>query len=359
MKQIINGQPQAIRMAIIGYGGMGGWHHSSVKERVPEVEVTGACDVREEAREKARSQGLYAYETLQELLDDPAIELVTVAVPNNFHKPLVIACLEAGKNVICEKPVALNAAEMEEMMAAAKRCGKVFSVHQNRRWDKDYQIVKKAVADGMIGTPYFFESRVQGSRGAVYGWRGHKENGGGMVLDWCAHLVDQMLMMIDSPVISVYAHLMELFSEVDDNVQVMLRFENGIMARLEVLTNCFINQSRWHVSGSGGTLQINDWDCSGKIVKAREGTELEWTNDIVYTEAGPTRTMAPRPKIMTEEVDLPDVSTDWSDYYRNIAKVIRGEEELLVKPEQVLRNMRVIDAIFESQEQKKSITVRI
>ena len=349
----------AINMAIIGYGGMGGWHHASIRQRVPQIQVTGAYDIRQEARQKAQENGLYTYNSLEELLDDSSVELVTVATPNSFHKPLVIRCLEAGKNVVCEKPVALNAGELEEMMAAAHHSGKMFSIHQNRRWDKDYQIVKKTLEDGTIGKPYFIESRVQGSRGAVYGWRGHKINGGGMVLDWCAHLVDQLLMMIDSPVVSVYAHLVELFSEVDDNVQVILRFENGIMAHIEVSTNCLINQARWHVSGSEGTLQINDWDCSGKIVKAKSGTELEWTDDIVYTEAGPTRTMAPRPKITTEELPLPEVSPNWSDYYRNIAGTIRGQEELIVKPEQVLRNMKVIDAVFESQAKKASVTVHI
>lgn len=100
------------RMAIIGYGGMGSWHHSSVRENVKSFEVVGAWDIREEARKEAESKGLYAYSSLQELLDDKSIDLVTIAVPNNFHKELTIACLKSGKNVVCEKPVAMNSAEL-------------------------------------------------------------------------------------------------------------------------------------------------------------------------------------------------------------------------------------------------------
>lgn len=75
---------------------------------------------------------------------------------------------------------------------------------------------------------------------------------------------------------------------------------------------------------------------------------MEWADDIVYTEAGPTRTMAPRPKETTLELPLPEVQTDWSDYYKNILAVLDGEAELVVRPEQALRVMKVIDAVFEA-----------
>ena len=345
--------------AIIGYGGMGSWHHRSIKEKVPEINVYGALDIREEAREKARAAGLFVYDSLDALLADKNIDIVTVATPNNFHKDYAIACLRAGKNVVCEKPVAMNAAELTEMISAARESNSLFTVHQNRRWDRDYRIVKKTLDDGVIGSPYFIESRVQGSRGAMYGWRGYKENGGGMALDWGVHLLDQLLYMIDSPVVSVYAHFVELFSVVDDNEHIILRFENGVMAHIEISTNCLILQPRWHVSASDGTLQIDDWSCRGKIVKLKADREMEWTDDIIYTEAGPTRTMAPRPSFTTEELPLPAVDTDWSDFYRNVAGVLDRGEELIVKPEQALRVMRVVDAVFESDREKRSVTVNI
>lgn len=348
-------------LAVIGYGGMGGWHCKNVAEKIPEITVKGIWDIREEARAKAKEDGLYAYGSLDELLEDKEVDLVTVAVPNNFHKDLVIACLRAGKNVVCEKPVAMNAAELEEMIAASKETGKLFSVHQNRRWDKDYRIVREIIESGRIGTPYFIESRVQGSRRSMYGWRGYKVNGGGMVLDWGVHLLDQMMDMIHSPVVSVDAHLQIVFSEeVDDNIKLFLRFENGVSALLEMSTNCFVNLPRWHVSCTGGTTVVEDWACHGKTVQLREDAgEMAWDDDIVYTEAGPTRTMAPRPAYTTKEEPLPEVKTDWSDYYKNIVDVIDNGAELIVKPEQCLRVMKVIDLIFEAEKQGHGIACRI
>ena len=339
------------KFAVIGYGGMGSWHCQNVSEKIPQICVYGAWDIRPEALDKAREKGLYTYSSLDELLEDREVELVTIAVPNNFHKELAIACLRAGKNVVCEKPVTMNAGELEEIMAVAQETGKLFSVHQNRRWDKDYRIVRKLIEDGKLGTPYFIESRVQGSRGAMYGWRGYKVNGGGMVLDWGVHLLDQMMDMIHSPVVSVDAHLQTVFSEeVDDNIKRFLRFENGVSALLEMSTNCFVNLPRWHVSCTGGTAVVEDWSCKGKTVQLREDAgQMAWDDDIVYTEAGPTRTMAPRPAYTIKEEALPEVETDWADYYKNIVDVIDNGAELIVKPEQCLRVMKVIDLIFESE----------
>ena len=104
-------------LAVIGYGGMGSWQCQNVAEKIPQVQVKGAWDIREEAREKAKEKGLYAYSSLEELLQDEEVDMVTIAVPNNFHKELAIACLRAGKNVVCEKPVTMNAGELEEIMA--------------------------------------------------------------------------------------------------------------------------------------------------------------------------------------------------------------------------------------------------
>lgn len=340
----------SLTMAIIGYGGMGSWHAENVSLRIDDIKVKGIYDIRTEVYEKAEKNGLYLYHSIEELLADQEVRLVTIATPNDSHKDYVIQCLRAGKHVICEKPVTMNVSELEKILEVAKKSDRVFSIHQNRRWDKDFVIMKKIIEQGQIGTPYFIESRVQGSRRAMHGWRGHKINGGGMVLDWGVHLLDQFLNLINSPVVSVDAHLLSLYSDdVDDNIKIMIRFENGVSALCEMSTNCLINNPRWHVTCTDGTVIIEDWSCKGRIVRLKEDSEMSWSDDIVYTEAGPTRTMAPRPSYTTETLELPEVETDWCDYYKNIVKVIEGKEELIVKPEQALRVMKVIEKVFESQ----------
>ena len=95
------------------------------------------------------------------------------------------------------------------------------------------------------------------------------------------------------------------------------------------------------------------------MVRLTSDEIMTWDNDIVYTSAGPTRTMAPRPKHTVTELVLPEVKADWSEYYKNIAAVLDGREELIVRPEQCLRVMKVIDTIFESQKTGRGIACRI
>ena len=349
------------KIGIVGYGGMGSYHCSGIREKLSDcLEVKGVYDVREERQQAALDDGLIAYGNLESLLNDPEIEFVTIATPNNFHKPIAIEALRHGKNVICEKPVTMGSAELKEILAVAEETGKLFTVHQNRRWDRDYRIVKEIADSGIIGKPYMIESRVQGSKRVLQEWRGRKENGGGMVYDWGIHILDQVMWMDKSPVREVYCDLFSIFTkEVDDNFKAVIKFESGLNVLLQVDTNCFINEPRWHVLCEEGTAVIYDWSCSGKIVKLKDDKDLGWDSVIVYTEAGPTRTMAPRPRETTEELPLPDVRPDWSDFYKNVIAAAEGREELIVKPAEVLRVMNVIDKLFESGATGKSVSVGV
>ena len=349
------------KLGIIGFGGMGYYHFLSIRDKLRDcIEVKGVFDVREERQQLALDNGLLAYGSVKALLDDPEIEFVTIATPNNFHKKLAIEALLCGKNVICEKPVTMGAAELEEIIAVSEATGKIFTVHQNRRWDRDYRIVKEIVDSGIIGKPYMIESRVQGSKRVLQEWRGRRENGGGMLYDWGIHILDQIMWLDRSPVREVYCDMFSIFTkEVDDNFKAVVKFESGLNALLQVDTNCFINEPRWHVLCEDGTAVINDWSCSGRIVRLKDDTDLGWDSVIVYTEAGPTRTMAPRPRETTEELPLPDARPDWSEFYRNVAAAASGTEELIVKPAEALRVMKVIDKLFESGASGKSVSVNV
>ena len=347
------------KLGIIGYGGMANWHHNNIKASFSDLEVVAAYDVAEDRIELAKKNGLITFKSAEEFLASHLFDIVLVATPNNFHCEYVCRALQAGYNVICEKPVALNCKELYKMEETAKKAGKLFSVHQNRRWDKDYRIVKKAYEDGMIGKPFTIESRVHGQGGMVHGWREFKVAGGGMLYDWGVHLIDQMLDLIPSKVVSVYANLHCVRTlEVDDYFKLVMRFENGITAQIEVGTFHLVQLPRWYACGDGGALVINDWDCSGKIIHTKD-TVMKWEPVVVQTKAGPTRTMAPRPADTLEELPLPDVDVSWSSYYRNILDTIDGKTELIVTIPSVRRVLEVIEACFESDEKGEGIKTNI
>ena len=333
--------------AVIGYGGMGGFHSEKMLS-VDGVELLGVYDIDPERNELAESRGIHAYPSREALLADPKIGLVTVATPNDVHREIVIAALAAGKNVICEKPVAMDSAELEEMIAAANRYGRLFTVHQNRRWDEDYLTMRKIVEAGELGNAYRIESRVHGSRGIPAGWREEKAHGGGMVLDWGVHLLDQMLtMMGDRKLLSVYATMTNITNdECDDGFTAQVKFENGPEWIVEVGTCNYIEMPRWYAFGDSGSLIIRNWDCDGEIVKIYNRGE----DDVppVLAGAGLTRTMAPRNEQTVEKFPIEKVKSDWAEYYRNVIATLNGKAEIVVTHDQLRRSMKLIEAVFES-----------
>jgi len=113
-------------VGIIGYGGMGEWHGRQLLTIPEEFKLAAVHDINPTRNELALTAGIKAYGTLREILADKTIETVILAVPNNFHKDLSITALKAGKHVICEKPVMMNTADLEAVLAVSKETGQAF-----------------------------------------------------------------------------------------------------------------------------------------------------------------------------------------------------------------------------------------
>jgi predicted dehydrogenase len=347
-------------LAIIGMGGMGNWHRELINEGTwfdgkkagegksfENLRAGGSYDILESRQRFAREHGLRAYDSLEELLGDPGLDIAVVAVPNDLHKYMALKALEAGKHVVCEKPAALNSGELREMIDASRKAGKVFAVHQNRRWDEDYLTAKKIYDEKILGEVFRIESRVHGSRGIPGDWRGTPEHGGGMVLDWGVHILDQALRMIPGKVKKVYAAFTHVTNElVDDGFYAELTFENGLVYLAEAGTSNFINLPRWYILGRDGTALMEDFTPRGKIVRVTDWNK----NDAVpiKTAAGLTKTMAPRTGESIREEALPAVKSDIRDFYRNFLLAVEGKECLAVSPCSVMRTMLLIEAVFKS-----------
>ena len=334
---------------LIGFCGMGKWH-TEILENVPEIELAGIYDIKEEKRKLAEEAGFHTYETEEAMLADESIDVILVATPNDTHRPIALRAMEAGKNVIVEKPATLSLKELTELEDMAGKTGQFLTVHQNRRWDEDLLTVREILKDQTMGEIFRIESRVHGSRGIPGDWRKEKAHGGGMVLDWGVHLFDQIFRLTgERRLKTVYATLTNVTNqEVDDGFTAVLRFEGGLEVLVEVGTNNFISLPRWYVLGENGSAVVEDWDLSGKIVKAFSEEEKEIVP--VRTAAGLTKTMAPRREDTIRVEELPRVPGDIADFHRNVAAVLLRGEEPAVKLPEVKRVMRLMETVFESAE---------
>jgi len=360
-------------IALLGCGGMGKGHANAIASGsgnpiwagipgIPEgklhetdsdvdtvLKLSGIYDIDPACCDWARERGYHVYNSYDEILADPTVDIVLIATPNHLHKEEAISAMRAGKHVLCEKPVMMNGDELEEVMAVAKETGKIFYPRQNRRWDEDYKIVKKIYDEDLVGKVFNIECRVLGSRGIPGDWRGQKQYGGGMMLDWGVHLLDRLLALVSEKVTHVFCNLTNVTNdEVDDGFKMHLTFESGLTAVMEVGTCHFANLPLWYVAGTDGTAVIDNWECEGKLVRLSSWEDKD--AKPILAGAGLTKTMAPRGDGSTQTLPLPKVDFDNNELYMNLVGTIDGTQSQIVTCEHALRVMRLMEAAIRSSE---------
>jgi len=341
-----------VNVAIVGYGFSG---RSFMSYLVPFAQGMNlyAISTRNPERRALADQehpGIKIYASVDELLADDKVDLVICATPHYTHKDLAIQAMSAGKHVIVDKVMCMNATEAEEMIAARDRNNVVLSVFHERRWDWDYMTVKKVIDEGLIGIPYLFQVAILGTR-PPRSWRGVKAQSGGVLYDWGAHLLDQALQLVDAPVQSVYCDIKYLAGSPTDGGNyghVILRFANDVTYEVELGNQCAIEKPRWLVMGDKGGLIKYGLDPQEPFLK--EG-RIEDTFEAPEDRA----------KLVTlvdgvrKEQIIETVRGDWLVYFQNIADVINHEAELFVKPEEMLTLMRIYDAAMQSSETGQAV----
>ncbi len=249
-------EQKTVRTGVIGCGA-GAFHVEAYagEARADLVALAGLDTAR--CRELASKHGIgRIYRDYQELLADPEVDAVSLALPNNLHMPVAIAALEAGKHVLVEKPLALNAEEGQRMVDAAERAGKVLAIAFNRRYRQDVQLVQRHIAAGNFGDIYYakaFWMRRAGIPGFGTWFSSKAMAGGGSLIDLGVHVLDMALYMMGNPkVTSVSAqtfsemgrrgkgawqgarfHTGDVPFEVDDMAVAFLRLENGAILNME------------------------------------------------------------------------------------------------------------------------------
>lgn len=350
-----------IRIAVIGHGFMG-HEHETMLSQMEGIRLVGFSDRDPKQLDDVR-EGLKRYESNEALLADPEVDVVLIAANNNQHHDLVIQAAEAGKDIICEKPAAMSLEELDDMVRVTNECGVKFTVHHQRRLDQDFRIMKEIFDQKALGDVYMMKNSLYGFNGNMHDWHVYISEGGGMLYDWGVHLIDQILfMMPEAKITSIYADVRNVINfEVDDYFKILLRFDNHVMAEVELGTYLLADKPQdkwferhWIMSGNKGTAYVDGFEPEGKIVRT---TEL-LTNVIgsrTMTAAGPTRSFGPPApgKIITE--DVPKVNTCHRDYFENYKKAYYGEEDFLVKIPETRRVLAVMDAVRKSAETGKSV----
>lgn len=348
---------EKLKIAIIGYGGMANYHIKNMKaSRL--FDISGVYDIDENKKKQIKKEGYKLYSDENELFNDKEITAVLIATPNEVHAPYAIKAAKAKKHILCEKPVTLNSDLLETMICEAEKNGVIFTVNQNRRWDKDYLKIKSIYDNKPFGKIYRIESRVMGSHSIPGDWRKYKKYGGGMIYDWGVHLIDQALQINKSKIVGVHCTTSYVYGfEVDDGVDLTLYFEDGMEYKIIIDTNSFINLPRWMAYGENGSAIIKDWLCRGKMVKVTDRIDI--FNKGIKAGNGFTKTMADRSNKTVIKLKLPKVDIESNALYKNFIDAIKGVCKPIVNYDELKRVMRVMEVAFKAAEINQTIKTEI
>ncbi len=193
-----------VKVGIIGCGGIANGKHMPALKKVEDCEMVAFCDIIPERAEKAAKDfgtpDAKVYTDYKELLKDPEIEVVHVCTPNRAHSFITVDALEAGKHVMCEKPMAINSAEAKKMLDAAARTGKKLSIGYQSRFRDDSQYMKTEAEAGTFGDIYYAKATALRRR-AVPTWGvflNEYEQGGGPLIDIGTHALDLTLWIMNN-----------------------------------------------------------------------------------------------------------------------------------------------------------------
>lgn len=346
-----------IRVGLVGYGLGGKVFHAPLIDLAPDLALYAVCSRSSAKRSAAMADfpSVKTYGTYDALLDDDKVDLVVLATPHDTHAPMSIQAMDAGKHLVTDKIMCLNEAEARGMIQASKRNGVFLSVFQNRRWDGDFLTLQRLLASGVLGDIYTIESNITTFGGPHSGWRAWKKYGGGRVLDWGAHLIDQALQLYGPTVETVFADLQYRYpkdkADVETLALIHLRFANGTRFFIELGSAWMYAKPRFQVRGSRGSFRKYGVDPQEAAMKAGvfgmpipedpARYHLRVTDDHGQT---------------VERSVSPEFG-EYRTYYDNVGAALARGEELLVKPEECLEAIRVIDAIRRSAEREEVVVL--
>ncbi|MBR2508997.1 MAG: Gfo/Idh/MocA family oxidoreductase [Lentisphaeria bacterium] len=357
-----------LRAGVIGLGM--GWNHLVDYMNNPDVEVVAVADRREDRfnRLEAEFGGKYGkfYKEGIDLIKNEKLDILSVAVPNNQHKDLTVAGLEAGAHVLCEKPMAMNTAEALEMLETAKRCNRKLGIDFSYRFRPQSRAMKNFVETGALGEVYYARSEwfrrdgmpglaandfgtSSGAGGAMGSWFfDKKQSGGGPLIDLGVHRLDLALWLMGYPepawvMGSTYAKIgpdrakaRGLEYTVEDLACATIKFKNGATLELGVSWASNIKEMELQTTRLVGTK------CGLMQKNINEG----YTYEVEFFKSE---------NEIPFDIKLHEPTPPMPTAFTLFVEAVRDNKEFLVKPEEAVTVMRLLDAIYESAASGKPV----
>jgi scyllo-inositol 2-dehydrogenase (NADP+) len=343
-----------IEVGLIGFGLAGRAFHAPVIRAVPGLHL--AAILQRSGNEAAEKYpDVRIVRSLDELLAIQEIQLIVIATPNETHYPFARQCLEAGRDVVVDKPFTTTLEEATLLVQIAKSAGRILTVYQNRRYDGDFQAIRQLVAAGTLGRIARFETSYDRFRPQLKpsAWRETQRPGSGILFDIAPHLIDHSLVLFGLPeVVTADVRIERENALADDAFDITLHYPGGMRAVLQSSILAAAPRPRFVVFGTQGGFVKQSFDPQennlrhGNIpANTSWGFESEENWGVLTVPTGDS----------FEQRRVPPAPCDYRDYYSNIRDTILGRATLAVTPEYALDVMRMLELARESSQKRCTI----
>lgn len=349
-----------VKIGVIGTGGIANAQHLPGYALIPdECEIYALCDIDPEALAKtaAKYPNAKTFSDHKQMLELDELDGVSVCTPNYAHHECTINALKAGKNVLCEKPIAMNAVQAKEMVDTARGAGKILQVGYNTRFLPYSQLLKKYIESGELGDIYYARAQALRIRG-IPGWGvfiDKEKNGGGPLIDIGVHIIDLTLWLMGHPKpIAASGVTYQKFGKRDDVVGFMgqwdhskftvedfaaaiIRLENGATITLEssFVANLKKETFTTTLCGTEGGAEFSPWDSDSlTLTQERHRSLINFEPQI------------PRKMLNSHHAEM-----------AAFVECVRDGKEPLVTGEHGLAVAQIMDAIYKSAELGREVAI--
>lgn len=339
--------------AIASFGMSGQVFHGPTLKVLPQFKIHKILE-----RSKNTSSQYYPEATIvrsyEEILNDPEVDLVIVNTPDYLHFEMAKQALEAGKNIVVEKPFALNSHDAQTLINLAKQNGCIMTVYQNRRLDGGFLTVKKILENNLLGRLVEYEAHFDRYRNYIQedSW---KEDGGertGVLFNLGSHMVDQTLTLFGLPeAVTAHLSILRTNGRTSDSYDIKLHYQ-GFCANLRSSYLVREMGPQYILHGTEGSFLKNGIDPQEEMLKQnRLPNELNWGTEP-ETDWGILNTTCMGVHFYGKVETIPG---NYTRFYDNLYLALREGAELMVKPEEALMTIKVLEACIESHRLKKTI----
>ena len=345
-----------VSTGICSYGMSGKLFHAPFIEAHPGYELTAIVE-RHNSDSKERYPHAKLYRSVEELCADKDLQLIVVNTPTHLHFEHAKMVLQAGKNMVIEKPFAIHVKEAEELTALASTNNLFLSVYQNRRYDGDYRAVKDVLQKGLLGEIREVEIRYDRYRPSYVG-KQHKEGnmpGAGNLFDLSPHLVDQAIQLFGFPN-AIFADLIKMRDDVavPDYFELLFYYDR-LRVRLKASVIARESTYAYVLHGMKGTFLQHRSDMQEQQLLAGVKPSLDSWCPAPASPDGLLHTEINGEVIRKETTSAPG---NYMGYYDDVYKALTGQGPNPVPAADGIMNTRIIEAAQESMKERRIINLQ-